>query len=52
MLIRNNGFQTGETSWRPIEPFWGNDFKGVGGEARADLVTEIFIKVILGAYAG
>lgn len=52
MLIRNTGFQTGETSWRPIEPFWGNGFKGVGGEARADPVTEFFMKIILGEYAG
>jgi hypothetical protein len=37
---------------RLIEHFWSNVFKGVGGKARADLVTEIFIKVILGAYAG
>ena len=52
MLIKKTGFQTGEINWRLIEPFWGNEFKGVGGEERADLVTGFCIKVILGEYAG
>lgn len=52
MLIRNTDFHTGKASWRLVEPFWANDFRGVGREERAGLVIGIFIKIILGGYAG